>query len=1184
MPTGRAAAAYPIDPKLVSKHRQLGGLSPHDLNVLLWMLDDDGNGQLGAHELVDVFDGVDNDQLTLTDCAGETFPHHWLGDGICDNGEGDRGIDLNCNIFNCDDGDCGSDSCAVLSGDRGPVEITPDVGWVGASLGASLGPGQQALYMFDATNGTTYWVATRLSAGAGGLADSVLSILDETLEQVAQNDNLGRGTRASALTFTAAITGPYVVKVRSYNPLLGGDYSLQVATDRIVFPGTVPCTAGNQVRNAMTTCEGFNGDSCRYLCMAGYRPSGEHVCDELTAVFSGGACEPIACTGGFTIERSDVTCAGGTGEVCDFECEEGYVPIGAHVCQRNGNFAGGSCGRVICTVGLQLANSPTNCEGVYEDVCEYTCQDGYTATGAHTCTANGTFTGGSCDVNSCSGGLTIPNSDTVCAGVLGDQCDYNCTADYGALGEHFCEASGDFAGGTCLRKCTGGYTLANSPTDCNTSGVVGWSLAVRTSNGRHEEWGTFPPSNSGVPRSGDGVFNPFYELLGVTQVKIVRTADGAEGTYAFDAPLEAGRAVQRRAGAGARRLRDRQQLGGAVPAGRAGAGPDAGLGRLGPQRQPGAPGVRPRPGLNERRFEFTSGNLKGYINSKCNDGNRPTSTHLIIIDQALSPNSNQAVGDNLNQDIDTVSGIGPGSIIYYMMYATSRGFCLDEAHHLKVFQEVVANFDFTGGSAWPEQTLKVRSPAYAFSKYRLAITSTGRNRNGFARVRELKFFSKYPSQSVLGSTWCSNDGDTDADCIDAEPPSTGQSCRCSDGYEDIDGVCTQLSACAGNPCGNRGDNSSACFDNPAPSTGYTCRCSAGFATTMQEPAECADMPDWESASGGWSCADFGDQNWCTAAGEPTAAYIATFGGHTLMTDFDSSDGVPVTMACCVCGGGSYAFPALATDAPVCTGLYPTASCAGGMANTDLDDSTPCVPCAAGRVPREEDSEEGEQQKPGTSVCDACPAGTADTDFNPATPCGGCAAGTFAPEASTECTGCAAGTADLDGSAATPCEDCLPGRYAAGSAASCEQCAVGRQSRSTASPCEDCVAGYVDDDRDATTLCSPCHAGSYSALSRGTSCTMCTAGQATADPAAACQACGAGTVATVGERQYEFLSATTLTEVATDGVAGHTTYRLGVTLAEPAANVYGMFGNVDHPLTVPAAFQAASPAGVDVGGW
>ena len=55
-------------------------------------------------------------------------------------------------------------------------------------------------------------------------------------------------------------------------------------------------------------------------------------------------------------------------------------------------------------------------------------------------------------------------------------------------------------------------------------------------------------------------------------------------------------------------------------------------------------------------------------------------------------------------------------------------------------------------------------------------------------------------------------------------------------------------------------------------------------------------------------------------------------------------------------------------------------------------------------------------------------------------------------------------------------------------------------------------------------------------------------------------------------------------VATDGVAGKTTYRLTYD-ADPATqtNVYAMAGNADTPLSMPAAFQVASPLGADFGG-
>merc|ERR1712146_104358 len=47
--------------------------------------------------------------------------------------------------------------------------------------------------------------------------------------------------------------------------------------------------------------------------------------------------------------------------------------------------------------------------------------------------------------------------------------------------------------------------------------------------------------------------------------------------------------------------------------------------------------------------------------------------------------------------------------------------------------------------------------------------------------------------------------------------------------------------------------------------------------------------------------------------------------------------------------------------------------------------------------------------------------------------------------------------------------------------------------------------------------------------------------------------------------------------------GYDTYQLAVTLTGDASNVYTIYGTVDSPISVPAAFQQDAPFGANVGG-
>jgi len=124
---------------------------------------------------------------------------------------------------------------------------------------------EHEFFSFNAIAGVTYWISTELVT----LEDTVMYLLDGDLVQITQNDNAGRGTRASMIQWQpdkcdcAACSGTtdqrtacnYFVKVRSYNPTKTGTFRIRVATQPIPMPGSVPCFRGNQIARSLTSCK-----------------------------------------------------------------------------------------------------------------------------------------------------------------------------------------------------------------------------------------------------------------------------------------------------------------------------------------------------------------------------------------------------------------------------------------------------------------------------------------------------------------------------------------------------------------------------------------------------------------------------------------------------------------------------------------------------------------------------------------------------------------------------------------------------------------------------------------------------------------------------------------------------------------------------------------------------------------
>ena len=156
------------------------------------------------------------------------------------------------------------------------------------------------------------------------------------------------------------------------------------------------CTINAAPADSSTVCSGAVGASCNLTCLDGFRTRGNLSCT-VDGAWVGGWCEQLTCTNGTTVEHSQTTCPRlGHGQACNYACARGYHPTGAHLCDPDGTFRGGSCDATACTTGLQVAGSATVCSGVNGDVCNYTCQAGFLSLGVHRCKSSGAFVGGAC--------------------------------------------------------------------------------------------------------------------------------------------------------------------------------------------------------------------------------------------------------------------------------------------------------------------------------------------------------------------------------------------------------------------------------------------------------------------------------------------------------------------------------------------------------------------------------------------------------------------------------------------------------------------------------------------------------------------------------------------------------------------------------------------------------------------
>ena len=109
-----------------------------------------------------------------------------LGDGYCDDGTDaeDGGLDMNCNIFLCDDSDCPS-PCRVVTG-RDQVEVAADAGIVYGNVQDANGED----FEIDFTAGQTYYIWTNIGDAPGHISDTTMTLFDaDGTTVLAQNDD-----------------------------------------------------------------------------------------------------------------------------------------------------------------------------------------------------------------------------------------------------------------------------------------------------------------------------------------------------------------------------------------------------------------------------------------------------------------------------------------------------------------------------------------------------------------------------------------------------------------------------------------------------------------------------------------------------------------------------------------------------------------------------------------------------------------------------------------------------------------------------------------------------------------------------------------------------------------------------------------------------------------------------------
>eukprot|EP01047_Picozoa_sp_COSAG01_P041031 COSAG01_NODE_3494_length_6009_cov_20.673435_1_plen_1632_part_10 len=160
---------------------------------------------------------------------------------------------VNCNIFNCDDKDCGTTCRKVLGRDQ--VEVAPD----GPTVYGHVKDAKGETFECDLKKGVKYYLWTNIGKSKGHIGDTVLTLMDKDAKTVLKrNDDGPQGKKNSYLEYTPVKNiDDATIKVTPKTRADRGSFQMWLTTKKPTCLGIKDCKG---------VCDGTTDNDCSGKC------------------------------------------------------------------------------------------------------------------------------------------------------------------------------------------------------------------------------------------------------------------------------------------------------------------------------------------------------------------------------------------------------------------------------------------------------------------------------------------------------------------------------------------------------------------------------------------------------------------------------------------------------------------------------------------------------------------------------------------------------------------------------------------------------------------------------------------------------------------------------------------------------------------------------------------------------